>query len=151
MENYKIGLEIKKTSNLIRREMDQYTGRMQGESLCGNNGWIIGFLARHQDQDIFQKDIEERFSMRRSTVSAMISLMEDKGLILRIPVTCDARLKKIVLTEKAKAIHHKVEAEIVKMEEKISSDLTEQEICEFLRILKKINQNLTKGEKGEGR
>lgn len=149
MEEYKIGLEIKKTSNLIRREMDKSIGKMQEESLVGNSGWIIGFLARNQDRDIFQKDLEQRFIMRRSTVSSMLSLMEEKGLIERVPVSYDARLKKLVLTKKALSIHHKVACEMMKMDKKLSAGLSDAELKEFFRILTKIRGNIEDNMEGD--
>lgn len=39
--------------------------------------WIIGFLQDREDSNIdtFQKDIEEEFSINRSTTSEMLKLM----------------------------------------------------------------------------
>lgn len=47
------------------------------------NGWVIVYLAHNSDRDVFQRDLEERFNVRRSTVSNILSLMEKKGLIKR--------------------------------------------------------------------
>ena len=46
-------------------------------------------------KDTFQKDIESEFSINRSTTSEMLKLMCKKGMIQRVPVAHDARLKKI--------------------------------------------------------
>ena len=48
----------------------------------------------------FQKDIEQRFAVGRSTVTNLIQLMEKKGFVKRESVKQDARLKKVILTEK---------------------------------------------------
>ena len=42
----------------------------------------------------FQKDIEQRFAVGRSTVTNLIQLMEKKGFVKRESVKQDARLKK---------------------------------------------------------
>ena len=64
------------------------------------HGWIIRYLYENREQDIFQKDIEQRFAVGRSTVTNLIQLMEKKGFVKRESVKQDARLKKVILTEK---------------------------------------------------
>lgn len=44
------------------------------------HGWIIRYLYENREQDIFQKDIEQRFAVGRSTVTNLIQLMEKKGI-----------------------------------------------------------------------
>ena len=51
--------------------------------------------------DLRQKDFEQQFNIRRSTASNILALIEKNGLIQRESVPYDARLKKIVLTDKA--------------------------------------------------
>ncbi len=85
-----IGIEISKINNLMKRDLIKTAAENDTENL-GKHGWIIGFLAEHQNEDIFQKDIETNFSIRRSTVSNMLKLMEQKGFITRESVSGDAR------------------------------------------------------------
>ena len=40
------------------------------------HGWIIRYLYENREQDIFQKDIEQRFAVGRSTVTNLLQLME---------------------------------------------------------------------------
>ena len=53
--------------------------------------WVFVFS---QQGDVYQKDIESFFKLRRSTVSSQLDTLEKKGLIQRVPVSHDARLKK---------------------------------------------------------
>ena len=69
--------------------------------------------------------------------------MEEQGLVRRESVAQDARLKKLVLTEKAIALHSSVEARIRRMETLISAGLTEEEMAQFLATAAKIEQNLS--------
>ena len=97
-----IGLEISKINNMLRRKCKRENLFAQSEDeVTRKNGWIIGYLADNRDKDIFQKDIENKFSIRRSTVSGILQLMEKKGYVKREGVAYDARLKKLTLTEKA--------------------------------------------------
>ena len=99
-----VGGEIRVLSNLIKRCMDD---GMPPET-TGMQGWIIGFLHRNEDRDMFQRDVEAEFNIRRSTATGILQLMEKNGFLLREPVAYDARLKKLVLTPKALAVHEGV-------------------------------------------
>ncbi len=135
-----IGLEIRKLSNLLKREL--YREADENGFDFGVHGQIIYFLIRHSDQEIFQKDIEEVFSMRRSTVSRMLKLMENKGLIERKSVESDARLKKIVPTEEAKKVQDIIIKRRVEMEEKMRQGISEEELILFFDVIEKIKGNL---------
>ena len=56
-------------------------------------------LFETMERDLYQRDIEEEFRIRRSTASGILKLMEKNGFIYRKSVARDARLKQIVPTE----------------------------------------------------
>ncbi|MBQ2988517.1 MAG: MarR family transcriptional regulator [Clostridia bacterium] len=141
-EPYRIGWHIKVISNLIKREVGIYGCDKNPDELTGNNMFIIGYLAKNGEKDIFQKDLEEVFSVRRSTMSAMILRMEKKGFLTRESVCHDARLKKLVLTEKGKQIHEMIESRITETEEKLSAGLSEEEKKMLFLLLEKLRHNL---------
>ena len=141
-ESYRIGWQIKVLSNLIKREVGNFGCDKYQDELTGNNMFIIGHLARHREEDVFQKDLEEFFSVRRSTMSTIILRMEQKGLLSRESVSHDARLKKLVLTEKGEQIHEMIESKIEDTEKKLSSGLTEDEKQTLFHLLEKLRQNL---------
>lgn len=137
-----IGFEIKTLSNLIKRQFDQSSNKKEIDNLTGTNGWVIGYLANNQHRDVFQRDLELEFSIRRSTASKILQLMEKKGFIKRESVEYDARLKKLVLTEKALEVHAIAQQGINQLEKKISKGLTNEEIETFFNIAEKIKKNL---------
>jgi len=131
-------------SNLIKRNLDCARAQ-RDDTLTPMHGFIIGYINRNSGRDVFQKDIEKTFSYRRSTASTVLGLMEEKGLIERRPVEYDARLKKLVLTEKSKRFAASCEEDGRALDERIASWISEDERRELLRILDKIKTNL-KGE-----
>ena len=68
--------------------------------------------------------------------------MEKSGLIQRVPVAEDARLKKIVLTEKAIILNKNISNAINSIENKLSENITLEEINVFYKVLDKIRNNL---------
>lgn len=146
-----IGFQVRTLSNMIGRYLWSHGHCREMENITGPNGWILGYLARNRDRDIFQRDLEEHFSVRRSTASKTITLMEKKGLLRRERVDYDARLRKLVLTEKGWELHSITMKDIEAVERKLVSGLTEEEQSTFLSILEKLKKNIQEEpEKGKG-
>ncbi len=141
-ERNNIGLKVRMLSNLIKRDVEKGKSEMGLSLPKGINGWAISYFFDNSDKDIFQKDFEAEFSIRRSTASTILKTMEQNGFINRVSVESDARLKKIVLTEKAVNIHKAVLNNINKREERLKKGLTEQEIDAFLVIADKLIKNM---------
>lgn len=142
-----VGFELRILSNLVKREIDNSTSKINesfhsDEGLTGSNGWIIGYIYHNLHKDVFQRDLEEEFQVRRSTISKILQTMESKGFIKRIPVDYDARLKKLVLTEKALKHQEVMIQTLDAIENKITKNLTEQEINDFFNIIEKMKKNL---------
>lgn len=98
----------------------------------------------------FQRDIEEKFEIRRSTATGIINLMEKNGLIIREKVDYDARLKKLVLTDKAREINKLVEDDISRIEKTITKGIDEADLEIFCRVVNKMKDNLNNDMKKKG-
>ncbi len=143
MEKIWFGLELRSLNNLIRRYFEFASHRKEIETVTGNNGWIIRYLAENKDKDVYQKDLEEQFTVTRSTTSKVLRLMEQKGLIRRQAVSRDARLKKIVLTEKAWKIKELMREDAEKMEQSLVKGFTEEELQTLYSYLQRMKANLS--------
>ncbi len=142
MENRKLGFEIHKTSRIIKRYTDSDASKSYVDKMTGTHGWAVGFFYRNRDRDIFQKDFEQEFNIRRSTASAILSLMEKNDLIRRESVPYDARLKKITLTEKSVKIQGIVDDAFERFEKTMKQNISDEELEIFFSVLDKINNNL---------
>lgn len=141
-ENQYIGLEIGRVSNLLRRNFVQSDRHHELEETTGKYSWVISYLVEHQKEDVYQKDIESVFSLRRSTVSNMLKLMEKKGYVDRISVDSDARLKKLVPTQKALDMYRQMLEDLQQREQLLRQDIDEQELKVFFGVLQKIRRNI---------
>ena len=137
-----IGFEMRRISNLIRRNIDNAMSGKNFEKLTGMQGRVIGYLCHNMSKEIFQKDIENELSIRRSTATAMLQTMEKHGLIKRVAVEYDARLKRIIPTESALQRHKVFEAEIERVEADVLSGISAAEADTLFSILEKIKSNL---------
>lgn len=141
LEYTRPSIEIRSLHNMINRYL---TVNMPEETriATGGNTHIIVYLERHEDQDVFQYDIEQRFSITRSTASRVLSLMEKKGLIERQSVPYDARLRKIVLTDKARAIAEMLRDNAASMERVLLDGLDAHDTARLLELLEHMKRNL---------
>lgn len=137
-----IGFLVRLLSNAIKRDVEKEKNNLGIESVKGINGWVIDYFYENRNKDIYQRDFEERFSIRRSTASRMLKTMEQKGFIERISVESDARLKKIVITEKATENHKRIMESIKKREKRLRKGITEQELETFFSVMKKLTANM---------
>ena len=103
---------------------------------------ILGVLCDHPDRELYQRDVEEVFCIRRSTASRFLQNLEKDGMLTRQSVPQDARLKKLVPTEKAIAIHEDIAEKFQIAEALMTAGLTEEELAQFIATARKIQHNL---------
>lgn len=142
MDEKHIGMEIRILANMISRCLNEIGFSKEHNNLTGPQGLVLGYLCEHQNKDIFQKDIELTFNIRRSSATRLLQCLESNGYIERVNVGYDARLKRIVLTNKAYEFSNTLEAHIQKLEKILVKDLDEQEINDLIRLMSKIKKNL---------
>lgn len=137
-----IPAQLRRVNNLIFRKIGQIARTNGVEAVTPMHGWIMEYLYRHSETPVFQRDIEREFSITRSTVTNILQLMERKGYIERQSVPQDARLKRLVLTEKGACIHEKTMQSLHQTDEFVESLLTPEENAELLRLLNKLRKGL---------
>ena len=142
MKDRKLGFELHRTSRMVKRYLDGDATKLYVDKMTGTHGWAVGYLYDNRHRDIFQRDFEQEFDIRRSTASSILSLMEKNGLITRESVPYDARLKKIVLTDKAVEIQSVVNKSFDKLESTMKKDISQEDLEIFFSVLDKVCNNL---------
>ncbi len=104
----------------------------------------IAFLYFRQDQETFQKDVEHCFKLRRSTVSSLLNTLERKGLLQRVSVPQDARLKKLLLTEEAQQIGSHIHGLFADLEEFMFQDISPEDLATLDTVFSQIQHNLNR-------
>lgn len=130
---------ISKLSNKLRRKIDAFSSR---EDFSGSQGKVLHFLLA-QTNDVFQKDIEEEYSLRPPTATVLLKKMEQNGLIYREADENDARLKKIIVSEKALQYKDIVMADILNLEKELTQGISENDLDVFFRVVEKMLTNIS--------
>ena len=145
-----LGLEMHRLEKLMARQRGYSAAHQDADRQTGMHGYLLRYLYENQERDVFQRDIEKAFSISRSSVTVTLQLMEKNGLIRRESVAQDARLKRIVLTQKARDLHRQIEADILAFESNLARGISEEEQEVFLRVAKKMQENLREGLAKQG-
>ena len=131
--------------NILSHKIKRRIGKVALEyGISSMQAKILGFIYNNSpNMDIFQKTIEEEFDIRRSSVTSVLTLMEKNELIKRVSVSEDARLKKIILTDKGIEVKKIVYKEIIEIEKTISNILSDEELDIFINNLDTLIKNLS--------
>ena len=143
MENHTIGFTVRCLNNRIGRAVSAAANKAFGDTATAVHSWVLHYLYENRDRDIFQKDLETRFSVRRSTMTSILKLMEKNGMITREPVAYDARLKKLNLTPAAIEIQDQIRQQIDELEARMRTGLSDEELAAFFAVADKIRANLS--------
>lgn len=142
--DHKLGYAIECTRKvlgeaLMKKEMDSGKDRFEA-----HHGWIMGAIHHYDEMgvDVYQKDLEKNMHMSRSTMTGILQGFEKNGYIKRVSVNHDARLKKIVLTDKGEEFCKHSMDNIRTLEEEAMENIPEDEMNQFFHTLQKICENL---------
>lgn len=146
MERKYIGVRLRTLNNTIKRHFCNTSCKKEIDKISGSNGWIIAYLSEKSDRDVYQKDIEDEFCITKSTVSKVIDLMVQKGLVERKPVEHDARLKKLILTKKSMDLTKKISEKGKKLEELITKGFSDEELVMLSTYLERMQRNIEESD-----
>ena len=145
MQNKEMNQHIGSKVRIIHNYIDKYfhtSWERAGIEPTRMQCATLHYLRVHKDEDVFQKDLEEAFSISGATVTNILKVMEKDGLITRAPMEKDARLKKLVVTEKGLQYDAVAHANVTRLETGMEKGFTEEEIIKFREYLDRMTQNI---------
>ncbi len=145
MKDKSIGLEIKKIDSLIVRKIMA----CNKDSLCQLTPVqivVIKYLIKNKNSIVYQKDIEKKLGLRKSTVSGILGTMIKNGIIIRTDSSNDLRSKEIRLTETGYKLDKTMKKRAIEFEKILQNNISNEELEIFYKVTKQIQKNL-EGEK----
>lgn len=144
--NRQVGHALIGLNNTLRRmaardQQEPSAGRMTSMQII-----ILSYLDDHREIEVFQKDLEKIFRIRRSTATGILKVMEREGYLTRIPVPRDARLKKLTLTARGQSFCNEAKRRSDKIEEQMLRGFTPDELDTLFSLLDRLRDNLESGE-----
>lgn len=143
MGNREVGLELQCLHHLMRRRADALLADCGLQDITRMQSFVIHFLRENQERgDLFQRDVEKQFNIRRATATGILQVMEREGLLRREPVDYDARLKKLILTPEAIELDENILRSIQSAERQMMAGILPEELEVFWRVLDQMKKNL---------
>ena len=102
---------------------------------------ILCFLDSRDSSLVYQKDIENIFHVRRSTITEIINVMEKNDLLRRVFDPCDKRKRVIVLTETGLGYVNEFKDVIKDVESNIYDGITDSEKEMLIFVFEKMSKN----------
>lgn len=134
------GAWINLLSHKLKRRLD---ATFQDLGITGVQSRVIFYILIHcKSGPVFQRDVENAFSLSRSTATGILQMLEKKGIILRESVASDARLKSLVPTERAVELNARVYACLQEADRMLTRGLSEGQVQLFKETAVKMAQNL---------
>ena len=142
------GLCCKSPGRLVNILSNQLKRRF----LVPDDGNELTMLQRHMlhfiivgsmHQDIFQKDVEAEFQIRKSTATGSLQLLEKKGFIRRESVERDGRLKRVLPTDKALAMRDRVMQSLRSAEKQMLQGIDKEDLDVCIQVLARMSRNLS--------
>ncbi|MCI7766600.1 MAG: MarR family transcriptional regulator [Oscillospiraceae bacterium] len=138
-----IGKYVNRLSKDLRYSINGYLLE-KGYSMTGEQCRILGFIRFCNDNGscVYQKDIENSFGIKRSSVASILSNMEKGGYIIREVDSTDARIKKVILTENGQKLQREMGLTIDMMEGIITRNMSDKEKKELIRLIRLAISNI---------
>ncbi|MGN0642171.1 MAG: MarR family winged helix-turn-helix transcriptional regulator [Huintestinicola sp.] len=100
------------------------------------------YVSELEGKTVFQKDFENEFGVKRSSITSILANIEKNGYIYRCGDDSDARIKKIHITEKGSRLAVLLKDYIDKLEAEIVRDMDENEREMFLKLIRRAIVNV---------
>ena len=104
--------------------------------------YVILSLLLENEEIIYQRQLAEITFKDRANISRIIDIMNQKGLVKKIPDSNGRKIYKLVVTEEGKKLRDKVFPTDIDLREMITQDITEEELAVTFNTLEKMNLNI---------
>lgn len=138
------GFTISQIHQIQARIFEKLLKAYEIDDFNGPQGRILFVLWQADNLPI--RDLSQKTSLAKTSLTSMLDRMEDKGYLKRVPDPSDRRLIRIVLTEKAKAMRDRYQFVSNQMNEIFYQGFSIEERRHIDDLLAKLLKNLQEYE-----
>lgn len=138
-KKHNTAIQIDFVSHLIN---NYHNAQLDRYKITCKQAKVLTYLVHHQGEDILQKDIEQVFFLRSSTVTSVMQNLEKAEFIERYTSKKDKRMKRILITAKGYEVFEQCEQTIEQLQEFLFADWSEQDQFMIRTLLNRIVDKL---------
>ncbi|MDO6654754.1 MarR family winged helix-turn-helix transcriptional regulator [Anaerobacillus sp. 1_MG-2023] len=137
--NDDIGYQVQQISHLVKQLQNE---RLLKEDLSISHMNVMFVL--YEEDRVNQSHIQNNLGIKASSLSKLIDILIQKGLVTRESLDGDARSKIICLTELGKEKQQQLYRVRDELENQLTEHLNETETKQLARMLSQVKSNLLK-------
>ena len=142
--------EIGKTLMIAQNHVVRLFEKMKNDTILPRSqGRILRFIYNNKERDIYQKDIENEFNLRRSSATEILQKLESIHMIKRMSDGNDKRIKKIQITKEGEKIAQDMIYNIQKVEKILHQDILQEDLEIFFKVIDRMIENCIKEKEEE--
>jgi len=143
-ENFRFGRAVQGVANRFRRLGDENLAK---HGITVSQLRVIAYVSTSPEGEVSQRELEDAFEIRRSSVTGLLQNMEKSGLIERFGSKEDARIKRVRLTDKGKGLDVELKSFIHSLEARLLSGFSPEERSQAKSLLLRMMDNLEQIER----
>ncbi len=132
-----VGFHLRRAQSVV---FDHFMNAVKDERVTPGQFGVLTLIG--ENKGLNQSGLAGALGIERSTMVAVINVLEDRGLVKRQESTSDRRSYVLSLTRQGKALLGVVNAKVRDHEQQIASALNESEKKVLVDLLKKISTRL---------
>ncbi|MBP3336690.1 MAG: winged helix-turn-helix transcriptional regulator [Ruminiclostridium sp.] len=133
IDNKTINQRIENSLNAIFADID----------ITAAQGRVLMYIANCPDKEIFAADLHKHLCISKPSVSALIKKLRKSGHICCTGCENDERYKNLAVTEKGRKAALLISQHMKNTEREAFCNFTEEEMTEFMRLQKKLLNNIS--------
>lgn len=141
--------DLRELTHQIEQISEEVARKYHIDHLAGPQGHVLIFLDKHQNQEIYVKDVENALCISKSVASNLVKRMEKNGFIDIIPSQTDKRYKQVVITDKGLEKLPLVQECRRDIENYFFKEITREEFLTVRKVIDQLKQNMLDYKKGE--
>ena len=115
----------------------------KNENMSEIQAYFMVYILRHHPEGTYLTELSHEIGVSKSTLSALIKKLREKGYLYFQEDSCDVRKKKVLPTEKLKSEGRVFLQKAEEMEKEICSVFSDQEKAQFRELEQKLLAHLS--------
>lgn len=123
--------------------LEQYgKARMETLDLSPTQGIVLQYLLEHREQEVYGVELHEMLRLSKSSVSATLKALRQKGYLRMREDPKDDRKKQILLTEQADRAGQLLQECLRSQQARLCGGISEQRLAELAEDLDRMLRNV---------
>jgi len=131
--------------NIRKKAKNYFQNNIENEKIdriCSSHGAILDFLNDSKKNKNRMSEIVDEINRSKSTVSELVSKLENLGYVEKKCCVNDSRIVYVVITEKGKRVRDRYEEVYNDLIDKTFKNFSSNEKGYILKMLERIDENL---------